>query len=58
MADRLIECMYEVTDALTYYVCGKKPDHKSGKHFVIPEEVGTSNSNVLTKLQKVSTKNS
>lgn len=37
IADRLIEAMYEVTDRLTYFLTGKKPDHSSGKHIVVPE---------------------
>ncbi|XP_014214077.1 ARF GTPase-activating protein GIT1 [Copidosoma floridanum] len=35
--DRLVECMYEVTDRLTYFLCNKKPDHKNGEHLIIPE---------------------
>ena len=25
IADRLVECQYELTDRLAYYLCGKKP---------------------------------
>lgn len=54
LADRLAECMYEVTDRLTQYICGKKPDHKLGKHFLLPERIGNSDPTVITKLQRVS----
>lgn len=37
IADRLMEAMYEVTDRLTYFLTGKKPDHASGKHLLVPE---------------------
>lgn len=38
IADRLMEAMYEVTDRLTYFLIGKKPDHASGKHLLVPEQ--------------------
>ena len=37
MADRLVECQYELTDRLAYFLCSRKPDHTSGPHFIIPE---------------------
>ncbi|XP_021371051.1 ARF GTPase-activating protein GIT2-like isoform X2 [Mizuhopecten yessoensis] len=37
LADRLIECQYELTDRLAYYLCKRKPDHRNGCHFIIPE---------------------
>ncbi|OXU22117.1 hypothetical protein TSAR_004541 [Trichomalopsis sarcophagae] len=37
LSERLVECMYEVTDRLTYFLCNRKPDHKSGEHLIIPE---------------------
>ncbi|XP_052227395.1 ARF GTPase-activating protein GIT2-like isoform X2 [Dreissena polymorpha] len=37
IASRLLECQYELTDRLAYYLCGKKPDHQKGSHFIIPE---------------------
>lgn len=37
LADRLVELTYELTDRLANYVCGRKPDHLSGHHFIIPE---------------------
>ena len=27
IADRLVEAMYEVTDRISYFLCGRKPDH-------------------------------
>lgn len=53
LAERLVECMYEVTDRLIFYSTGKKTDHKSGKHFIIPEDITPSDPNVVAKLQKV-----
>lgn len=37
LSERIKECMYEVTDRLTYYVCSRKPDHRSDEHLIIPE---------------------
>ncbi|XP_076339880.1 ARF GTPase-activating protein GIT2-like isoform X2 [Tachypleus tridentatus] len=37
LVDRLVECQYELTDRLAYYLCGRKPDHQSGQDFIIPE---------------------
>jgi G protein-coupled receptor kinase interacting protein 2 len=37
IADRLIELQFELTDDLTYFVSNKRPDHKSGQHFLIPD---------------------
>ncbi|XP_056119813.1 ARF GTPase-activating protein GIT2a isoform X1 [Rhinichthys klamathensis goyatoka] len=37
LADRLVEVQYELTDRLAFYLCGRKPDHKSGQHFIIPQ---------------------
>ncbi|KAG0710702.1 ARF GTPase-activating protein GIT2 [Chionoecetes opilio] len=37
LAEHLIECQYELTDRLAYYVSGRKPDHSSGHHWIIPE---------------------
>ncbi|XP_057294890.1 ARF GTPase-activating protein GIT1-like isoform X2 [Hydractinia symbiolongicarpus] len=33
---RLIELMYELTDRLTFYLCGRRPDHKNGINYLIP----------------------
>uniref|UniRef100_A0A3Q3ENQ7 G protein-coupled receptor kinase interacting ArfGAP 2a n=1 Tax=Labrus bergylta TaxID=56723 RepID=A0A3Q3ENQ7_9LABR len=37
LADRLVEVQYELTDRLAFYLCGRKPDHKSGQHFIVPQ---------------------
>uniref|UniRef100_A0AAX7VF71 Arf-GAP domain-containing protein n=1 Tax=Astatotilapia calliptera TaxID=8154 RepID=A0AAX7VF71_ASTCA len=37
LADRLVEIQYELTDRLAFYLCGRKPDHKSGQHFIVPQ---------------------
>ncbi|CAE1237916.1 GIT1 [Acanthosepion pharaonis] len=37
LAQRLVECQYELTDRLAYFVCGRKPDHRCNHHFIIPE---------------------
>ncbi|XP_064620292.1 ARF GTPase-activating protein GIT1-like isoform X3 [Lineus longissimus] len=41
LADRLVECQYELTDRLAYYLCGRKPDHKT-QHFIIPQMADSS----------------
>ncbi|XP_058838566.1 ARF GTPase-activating protein Git [Topomyia yanbarensis] len=38
IAERLTEAMYEVTDRLSYYLTGKKPDHTAGQHLLIPDQ--------------------
>ncbi|XP_032167054.1 ARF GTPase-activating protein GIT2 isoform X5 [Mustela erminea] len=37
LAERLIEIQYELTDRLAFYLCGRRPDHKNGQHFIIPQ---------------------
>ena len=37
VADRLLELQFELTDELSFYLCHKRPDHKTGKHFLIPD---------------------
>lgn len=59
VADRIIECTYEVTNRLIYFLCHRYPDHKNGKHFFIPEitecsPVPVFNKQARTKLQQVS----
>uniref|UniRef100_A0A8C1DZ05 G protein-coupled receptor kinase interacting ArfGAP 2a n=1 Tax=Cyprinus carpio carpio TaxID=630221 RepID=A0A8C1DZ05_CYPCA len=39
LADRLMEIQYELTDRLAFYLCGRKPDHKNGQHFIIPAQM-------------------
>ncbi|XP_063000191.1 ARF GTPase-activating protein GIT2 isoform X8 [Elgaria multicarinata webbii] len=42
LAERLVEIQYELTDRLAFYLCGRKPDHKSGQHFIIPQMADSS----------------
>lgn len=37
LSDRLIECMYELTDRLTSFICSRKPNHRLDEHIIIPE---------------------
>ncbi|XP_054613808.1 ARF GTPase-activating protein GIT2b isoform X2 [Dunckerocampus dactyliophorus] len=37
LAERLVEIQYELTDRLTFYLCGRRPDHRFGQHFIIPQ---------------------
>ncbi|CAF2886029.1 unnamed protein product [Rotaria sp. Silwood2] len=37
LADRLVELQYELTDRLTCFISGKRPDHKTGQHIILPE---------------------
>lgn len=53
LAERLVESLHEVTDRLTFFICGKKPDHNSGKHFLIPDNMTTSDLVSSSKLQKL-----
>ncbi|XP_058797903.1 ARF GTPase-activating protein GIT2 [Phymastichus coffea] len=41
LSERLIECMYEVTDRLSFFLCSRKPDHKKDEHLIIPEWAST-----------------
>lgn len=37
LADRLVECQYELTDKLSCFVSGRKPVHNIGEHFLVPQ---------------------
>ncbi|MEQ2314181.1 glycerophosphoinositol permease, partial [Ameca splendens] len=50
LADRLVEVQYELTDRLAFYLCGRKPDHKNGEHFIVPQMADSSAD--LTELAK------
>ena len=39
LADRLTECQYDLTDKLSFFLCGRKPMHSSGEHYLIPPEI-------------------
>lgn len=47
LSERLIECMYDVTDRLTLFVCSRKPDHRTQEHLIIPEWAVTIERNEL-----------
>lgn len=49
LAERIIECLYEVTDRLSFFVYGHKPDHRSGQHLILPEK---SNSMDVTEISQ------
>ncbi|XP_069475503.1 ARF GTPase-activating protein GIT2 isoform X12 [Ambystoma mexicanum] len=42
LADRLVEVQHELTDRLAFYLCGRKPDHRNGEHFIIPQMADSS----------------
>ncbi|XP_036332090.1 ARF GTPase-activating protein GIT2 isoform X1 [Rhagoletis pomonella] len=48
IAERLLDAMYEVTDRIIMFLGGKKPDHSSGGHLIIPETANTELSEQLT----------
>ncbi|KAL6421007.1 hypothetical protein ACFW04_013559 [Cataglyphis niger] len=37
LSERIIECMYEVTDRLTYHICSRKPNHRGDEHLIISD---------------------
>ena len=37
IAERLIELQFEITDEFSYFLCNKRPDHKSNQHFLVPD---------------------
>nr|XP_016929355.1 ARF GTPase-activating protein GIT2 [Drosophila suzukii]XP_016929356.1 ARF GTPase-activating protein GIT2 [Drosophila suzukii] len=60
IAERLLEAMYDVTDRIITFLGGKKPDHASGRHMIIPDANGADISEQLKiargKLQLVPNK--
>uniref|UniRef100_A0A672P936 ARF GTPase-activating protein GIT2-like n=1 Tax=Sinocyclocheilus grahami TaxID=75366 RepID=A0A672P936_SINGR len=52
LADRLVEIQYELTDRLAFYLCGRKPDHKNGQHFIIPQIADSLDLSELAKAAK------
>lgn len=51
LGDRLVECQYELTDRLAFYLCGRKPDHKNG-HYIIPQMADSLDLSELAKVAK------
>ncbi|DAA20718.1 TPA: G protein-coupled receptor kinase interacting ArfGAP 2 isoform 5 [Bos taurus] len=56
LAERLVEIQYELTDRLAFYLCGRKPDHKNGQHFIIPQMADRQLSLDLSELAKAAKK--
>ncbi|RWS28723.1 ARF GTPase-activating protein GIT2-like isoform X9, partial [Leptotrombidium deliense] len=61
ISQRLLDCQYELTDRLSYFLCGRRPDHLSDQHFVIPEmsdsiDVSDLAKDAKLKLQSLSNK--
>ncbi|XP_019504642.1 PREDICTED: ARF GTPase-activating protein GIT2 isoform X3 [Hipposideros armiger] len=52
LAERLVEIQYELTDRLAFYLCGRKPDHKNGQHFIIPQMADSLDLSELAKAAK------
>ncbi|XP_071369774.1 ARF GTPase-activating protein GIT2a isoform X6 [Centroberyx affinis] len=52
LADRLVEIQYELTDRLAFYLCGRKPDHKNGQHFIVPQMADSIDLSELAKAAK------
>ncbi|XP_065761055.1 ARF GTPase-activating protein GIT2 isoform X6 [Muntiacus reevesi] len=52
LAERLVEIQYELTDRLAFYLCGRKPDHKNGQHFIIPQMADSLDMSELAKAAK------
>ena len=51
IVERLIESQYELSDSLTYFVCGRLPDHKNGQHFLLPEMIDFNHRSQDSKLK-------
>ncbi|XP_040207527.1 ARF GTPase-activating protein GIT2 isoform X9 [Rana temporaria] len=56
LADRLVEIQHELTDRLAFYLCGRKPDHRNGQHFIIPHMADRRLSLDLSELAKAAKK--
>ncbi|XP_044099999.1 ARF GTPase-activating protein GIT2 isoform X9 [Neovison vison] len=52
LAERLVEIQYELTDRLAFYLCGRRPDHKNGQHFIIPQMADSLDLSELAKAAK------
>ncbi|XP_029564889.1 ARF GTPase-activating protein GIT2 isoform X3 [Salmo trutta] len=56
LADRLVEIQYELTDCLAFYLCGRRPDHRNGQHFIIPQMADRNVSLDLSEFAKAAKK--
>ncbi|CAK1552641.1 unnamed protein product [Leptosia nina] len=36
LAERMVELVYEATDRMIYFLTGERPDHASGRHYIVP----------------------
>ncbi|XP_068166021.1 ARF GTPase-activating protein GIT2a isoform X9 [Antennarius striatus] len=52
LADRLVEVQFELTDRLAFYLCGRRPDHKNGQHFIVPQMADSLDLSELAKAAK------
>ena len=41
LAERLVECQYELTDRLAFYLCGRKPGEQSAGQALLGQAGGT-----------------
>ncbi|KAK7066924.1 glycerophosphoinositol permease [Halocaridina rubra] len=57
LAEHLQECQYELTDRLAFYLCGRKPDHTLGQHWIIPEMADSLDKSDLAKEARVKLQN-
>lgn len=46
LADRIIECQYDVTDCLSHFLFGRKPAHAQGEHFLFPSSLSVTKNGV------------
>ncbi|KAG7173393.1 ARF GTPase-activating protein GIT2-like, partial [Homarus americanus] len=53
LAEHLIECQYELTDRLAFYLCGRKPDHGVDQHWIIPEMADSLDMSDLAKEARI-----
>ena len=37
LATRINNAQYEISDRISFFLCGKRPEHSSNKHYLIPE---------------------
>jgi len=37
LATRIVTAQYELSDRLSYFLCGKRPEHSSNRHYLIPD---------------------
>ena len=52
ISDRLLELQFELTDEISYFLCNKRPDHKTAQHFYVPDLTDT-----LVPCQEENTRN-